>query len=180
MEKMIRMVRIQDKLSEIVKGVFRVEVEDKNNPDEKIEFELKPTEGDKSDIFFNYKKMQESTSRFEEMSKKGTVTEEQIKLHNKMSRELIDSQDKVIRDILTRSYPDFTIEQVNGIMLLYSNEILMELYMFWGLINKQAVDAIRKKQMEEIKKLSGEGENPEKKPLKNVQQKSDTNLPDNS
>lgn len=156
-------MRIEDKLSAIVKGIVKIEIEDKDNKEECIEFELKPVEGDKADIFFNYKKTQEASQRYEEVVKKGNCTDEFIDKHDIRSKILMDAQNDIMKSILVRSYPAFDVKQVDSIIMSYGNEILIELYMFWGLINKQAYEALKKKQQEEIKKLGGEEKTQEKK-----------------
>lgn len=161
------MVRIEDKLGEIVKGTIKIEIEDKQTPDEMIEFELKPTEGDKSDIFYNYKKLSELSSRYEEAVKRNTLTPEFIEIHDKKSRELMEYQNIVAKRMLERSYPAFVKEQISSILVMYGNEILIELYMFWGLVNKKAYEALKKKQEEELKKLSGDVATPGTNPPKN-------------
>jgi len=166
-------MRIEDKLSAIVKGFVKISIDDKDVKGDMIDFELKPVEGDKADIFFNYKKTQEASQRYEEVVKKGNCTDEFIDKHDLRSKMLMDAQNDIMKKILTRSYPAFNKEHIESIIMSYGNEILIELYMFWGLINKDAYEALKKKQQEEIKKLGGEEQTQEKK-LQNKSERKST------
>ena len=65
----------------------------------------------------------------------------------------VEEQDKVIEAIIKSAYPDFTNEQVEGVVQEYGLEIVMELYLAWKLRDKDAMDAFKIKQKQEIAKL---------------------------
>ena len=156
------MVQIRDRMGELVKGIFRIKTKDET------EFELRPKEGIKSRLLFNYKIMQETNQRYGELVKKDKATEDYIKAYELRSKQLLDEQNDCMRDILKASYPEFTDDQISAIMVQYGDELLQEIYMAFGWIDKDVIEALKKKKLEEIKKLSGEeGQPHETKPQEN-------------
>lgn len=157
------MVKISDKLGEIVGGFFRIKTKDET------EFELAPTEEHKRKLLFNYKQITELAQRTEKQLDKNQLSPEKITENDTKSKELHDEQNNIIKSVIKKSYPEFQDEQISAIMLRYDSELLAEIYMAFGWIDKAAMKAMEKKRDEEIKKLSGEAETPEKKP-KNKEQ----------
>lgn len=153
-------MNIKDRMSELVKGIFHIKLKDET------EFDLKPTEGQKADILMNFKKKQELDAIFNDNLKNNRLTEESIKIHNESTKKLFEEQDEILNKILTRSYDGYKPEEISAIMLRYNHELLMELYFVWEILNRESYEALKKQQQAELKKLSGEVENPEQKPQK--------------
>ena len=118
------MVKVEDKLGEFTGGFFRIEIDDKDVKGDKIEFELRPTQKHKRKLLFNYKQIQELTQLHEKTVNDHKVTDEYDKRHNDTSERLHTDQNDFVTDILKTSYPDFNVEQVEGIMMRYDTELL--------------------------------------------------------
>ncbi len=161
------MVKIEDKHAELVEGIFKITLKDDS------EFELKPTEGQKGKLMFNYKLVQELSARYEKLLKDNKLTEDFLETHDKKSTKLHAEQNAVIKEIVKDSYPTQSAEFISAIMVRYDNELLIELYMAFGWVNKDALEALEKARLEEIKKLVGEEKTPDQKLKKNEQEKSE-------
>jgi hypothetical protein len=121
------MVRIEDKVGEW-NGELKFSVEDET------EFCLKPKIKHKRKLMFLERKF--IAEKYEEKD--------------------LEEQDLTILDIIKEAYPDFTPEQVEGILSEYGTEILMELYIAWKWRDRKTIDAFKKKQEQEIDKLLSE------------------------
>ncbi len=143
------MVKIQDKLGELVGGMFRIQLEDE------MEFELKPKEKHKRELLFNYKETQELATIFNKAMdlNKGILNDDFMRDHKARSRATLDEQNRIIKDILRESYETFSDNDIENICNKYSEELVMELYLCYGWINKKAYEALKKEQESDIKKL---------------------------
>ena len=112
------MVKISDRMGELVGGLFRIKTKDDT------EFELKPNEGHKRELLYNYKKVQEQAQRYEEASKNNKITNEFLEQHDDRSKKLHAEQNEIMKSILKTSYPDFKDEEVTAVMMRYDTELL--------------------------------------------------------
>lgn len=67
----------------------------------------------------------------------------------------LDEQNKVIKTIIDRSYPDMSDSWKENIAMRYGNNILLELYFIWEWRDREAFKAqqeLKKKTIEDMKK----------------------------
>lgn len=151
------MVKIQDKLGQIVGGLFKIKTKDDT------EFELTPTEGHKRKMLFEFKRQFDADAMFTKFVKDNKVTPERVKERDIVMQEIMAAQDELVKEVLHNSYPDFKPEQLGRIMLLYGNELYDELTVCFGWIDNEIRDKQRRAVMKELEKLSGEAETPNQK-----------------
>ena len=141
-------MKINDRLGEIVGGMFRIQTKDET------EFELKPIEKNKRELLFNFKETQELANMFNkaiEMNK-GLLPKDFIDEHQKKSREILEQQNNIVKEIIKISYPMFDNNQIDSITNKYSEELILELYFAYGWIDKSAFEEIMKQQSNTEKK----------------------------
>ena len=148
------MVKIEDKMSELVGGAFKIKLEDDT------EFELRPTMKHKRKLQFNYKESQEISQRYTKLEDRGKLDEKFVKEYQQKSKELLDNQNSILREIVQHSYPQFDEERMDVVIMNYEGELLLELFICFKWLDKNALEQFKKQKEEELKKLSGGGVNP--------------------
>ena len=124
------MVKIEDRLAELVGKFVRIETKDKT------EFALKPREEHKRKLLFNYKKDTANDLIFGNHIKKNTLTKELIEDRDEFQVKSYDDQNAIVNEIVNESYPALSKEQLEGVMQKYGTELLEEIYCFYGWIDK--------------------------------------------
>ena len=161
------MVNIRDRMGNLVKGIFRVEIEDNEVKDGKVEFELKPTEGHKAELLYLFKRQNERDIVFAGKAKANTLTEDDFVDRDKFNKEMFLLQTVIMKEVLKNSYNDMSPEEIVSILNKYDNALFEELCMAYGWISTEMKEAQKKAIQKELKKLSGEEEPPENKPPQN-------------
>ena len=146
--------KIEDKMSELVGGVFTIETKDET------EFQLKPVEQDKIDLLVNYKKSSEKDIYYANKVKQGTLTLEDEKQREQFNLEQAKFQNMIIKRILKNSYPHWSDEQIQAVMQRYDTELLELVYECYGWVDKEVKEMQKKAILNELKKLTGEVTNP--------------------
>jgi len=167
------MVDIKDRLAQLNGGIARI------HTDDGTDFQLKPGQRIKRELLFNYKQVTELSAILEQKTKLNTLTDEYLNTHNTRQKKLHQEQNDLILEVLKKSYPEWEKDQdtLDAIMSQYDDTLLTELYMVWGWVDKDVVNAMKKKKLQELKKLNGEEED---NPQNELQNKSDkSSLKDN-
>lgn len=125
------MARIEDIATEFSSGEIKIELEHKVKKGEKIEWVLKPLVKHKTKLMFINRKLEKDD----------------------IEERTLDDQYNILKDVIKTSYPQFTTEQIDNIIIKYGDELLLELYFAWNWKSREAFDAIKKKQQMLIEEM---------------------------
>lgn len=125
------MARIEDIATEFSSGEIKIELEHKVKKGEKIEWVLKPLVKHKTKLMFVNRKLEKDD----------------------IEERTLDDQYNILKDVIKTSYPQFTTEQIDNIIIKYGDELLLELYFAWNWKSREAFDAIKKKQQMLIEEM---------------------------
>jgi len=116
------MVRIENAAKEYLSGKYSVVLKKDEDRKEDLEFELLVLEEDKIELMELQRKIDE------DKSSKGVFAEQQ----------------KIIKNIINRSYPNIDDEQRAAIVMRYGAELLVELYFIWKWRNREVYEEMVK------------------------------------
>lgn len=125
-------MKIENAVEEWVKGGYKIVLPKNTEREEEVEINLKPEMEDKIDLMNLQKELEESKDKA---------------VYSKVM--------EIIKRIIQKSYPSLKPEGHTEIITRFGDEILLELYFIWGWRNREAYDALLKKQKKTIEEING-------------------------
>lgn len=150
------MVRIENLMNELVKGIVEVKLEK-----DEAEFELKPTEDHHIRILCLYKKEAEQEAILLNAIKTNKVTKDLLDQRAEIFKEQFTEKINLIKDVIKSSYNQFNEEQISSINREYGAELYDELTIFYGLVDREMREKQRKAMLKALKNLEEGKESPQ-------------------